>query len=88
MECSGPHTLGIEFLRHVIEESIRVRYAHAKARATLLKARLPEQHNGMGVAGATRAPGGTRGNPAGAPRLTAVAWWMASRSPPFPAFRR
>ena len=40
MECSGPHTLGTEFIRHVIEESIRVWYAHAKARATLLKARL------------------------------------------------
>ena len=40
MECSGPHTLGTEFIRHVIEESIRVLYAHAKARATLLKARL------------------------------------------------
>ena len=40
MECSGPHTPGTEFLRHVEEESIRVWYAHAKARATLLKARL------------------------------------------------
>ena len=39
MECSGPHTLGTQFIRHVIEESIRVWYAHAKARATLLKAR-------------------------------------------------
>ena len=27
MECSGPHTLGTEFLRNVIEESIRVWYA-------------------------------------------------------------
>ena len=36
----GPHALGTEFIRHVIEESIRVWYAHAKARATLLKARL------------------------------------------------
>ena len=36
MECSGPHTLGTEFI-HVIEESIRVWYAHAKARAMLLK---------------------------------------------------
>ena len=35
MECSGPHTPG-----HVIGESIRVWYAHAKARTTLLKARL------------------------------------------------
>ena len=40
MECPGPHALGTEFIRHVIEESIRVWYAHAKARATLLKARL------------------------------------------------
>ena len=40
MECSGPHTLGTEFIRNFIEESIRVWYAHAKARATLLKARL------------------------------------------------
>ena len=35
-----PHTSGTEFLHHVIEESIRVRYAHAKVRATLLKAQL------------------------------------------------
>ena len=40
MECSGSHTLGTEFIRHVIEESIRVWYAHAKARATLLRACL------------------------------------------------
>ena len=47
LECSGPHTLGTEFIRHVIEESIRVRYTHAKARATLLKARLgPAQWRG------------------------------------------
>ena len=39
MECSGPHTLGTVFLRHAIEESIRVWYTHAKARAPLLKAR-------------------------------------------------
>ena len=40
MECSGPHTPGTDFICHVIEESIKVWYAHAKARATLLKARL------------------------------------------------
>ena len=40
MECSRPHTLGTEFIRNVIEESIRVWYAHTKVRATLLKARL------------------------------------------------
>ena len=40
LECTGPHRLGTEFLRHVIDESIRVLYAHAKARATLLKACL------------------------------------------------
>ena len=40
MECSGHHMLGTEFIRHVIQESIRVWYTHAKARATLLKARL------------------------------------------------
>ena len=40
VECSRPYTLGIEFLRHVIKESITVWYAHAKARATLLKAHL------------------------------------------------
>ena len=40
MECFGPHTLGIEFIRHVNEDSIRVWYVHAKARAKLLKARL------------------------------------------------
>ena len=40
MECFGPHTLGTEFIRNVIQESIIGWYAHAKARATLLKARL------------------------------------------------
>ena len=40
MECSAPHKLGTEFLCHVIEESIRVWYAHPKARATSLKAHL------------------------------------------------
>ena len=40
LECTGPHSLGTEFPRHVVEESIRIWYAHAKARATLLKARL------------------------------------------------
>ena len=40
MEGSGPHTLGTGFIRHVIEESNRVWYTHAKARATLLKAPL------------------------------------------------
>ena len=40
LECTGPHSLGTEFLRHVVEESIWIWYAHAKARATLLKARL------------------------------------------------
>ena len=40
MDCSGPHTLGTEFMCHIIEEFTRVWYAHAKARATLLKAWL------------------------------------------------
>ena len=40
LECTGPHSLGTKFLRHVVEESIRIWYAHAKARATLQKARL------------------------------------------------
>ena len=40
MDCSRPHTLGTEFVRYVIEESIRVWYAHTKARATMLKAQL------------------------------------------------
>ena len=40
MERPGPHTLGTEFIGHVIEESMRVWYAHAQACATLLKARL------------------------------------------------
>ena len=31
---------GTEFIQHVMEESIRLWYAHAKARATLLKGRL------------------------------------------------
>ena len=33
MDCSGPYTLGTEFVRHVIEESMGVWYADAKARA-------------------------------------------------------
>ena len=40
MDCSGAHTLGMEFVRHIIKESIRVWSADAKARATLLVARL------------------------------------------------
>ena len=40
MEGSGPHALATDFIRHVIEESIRVWYAQAKVHATLLKARL------------------------------------------------
>ena len=40
MECPGPHMLGTQFIRTVIEESITVWYAHAEACATLLKARL------------------------------------------------
>ena len=36
---SGPHTLGTEFVCHVIKGSIRVWYPRAKACATLLKAR-------------------------------------------------
>ena len=32
--CSRPCHGTLQFIRHVIEESIRVRYAHAKARAT------------------------------------------------------
>ena len=34
----SPHTLGTYFTSNVIEDSIRVWYAHAKARATSLKA--------------------------------------------------
>ena len=40
MGCSGPHTLRMEFVCLVIEESIPVCYAHAKLRATVPKARL------------------------------------------------
>ena len=46
LNAAGPrgvlraHPLGIGFTRPVIEESIGVWYAHAKARAVLLKARL------------------------------------------------
>ena len=40
LECTGPHTLGTELIRHVVEASIRVWYVRAKARATLLKACL------------------------------------------------
>ena len=40
--AAEPHQqhAGTEFIRHVVEESIWIWYAHAKARATLLKARL------------------------------------------------
>ena len=55
----------------IIEESIRVWYAHAKARATLLKARSGLNSTMACVAGATPAPaGGEGGGPAGSPRLT------------------
>ena len=57
LECTGPHALGTEFLRHVVEESIRVWYAHAKARATLLKARLAPAPTSGARRGATGAPG-------------------------------
>ena len=40
----GPTQLGTQFVRHVIEGSIRVWYAHAKARATLPKARLGQNN--------------------------------------------
>ena len=40
MESSGPHTIGTEFIRNVIKESIKVWYGHAKAPATVLKARV------------------------------------------------
>ena len=48
---------------------------------------MPKQHDGVGVARATHAAAtGTRGSPAGAPGLTAMAWWVASMSPCFPLF--
>ena len=40
LECAGPNALGTGFIRNVVEESIRVWYAHVKARTTLLKAGL------------------------------------------------
>ena len=40
LECTGPNALGTESICNVVEESIRVWYAHAKARNSLLKARL------------------------------------------------
>ena len=30
LECTGPHALGTEFLRHVVEESTRTHGAHTK----------------------------------------------------------
>ena len=56
MECCGPHTRGRGFLRHVIEESIRIEYAHAEAHAVSKGSLGPKQHNGMGVAGGMLAP--------------------------------
>ena len=49
LECTGPNVLGTQFIRNVVEESIRVWYAHAKARAKLLKAR-PGQGSTMASA--------------------------------------
>ena len=50
MECPGPHTLETQFIEHIIEESIRVRCAHAKAHATLLKSPpVPKKHDGQDV---------------------------------------
>ena len=88
MECSGPHALGTEFIRHAIEESIRVWYAHAKARATLLKARLgPSSTMAWVLQGATPAPaGGERGSAAGTSGMTAVARRVTSRFPRLPLF--
>ena len=40
LECTGPHALGTQFLRHIIEDSPRVWYAHARAPTTPLKACL------------------------------------------------
>ena len=40
MKCIGPHTHGTDFIRHVIEESITLWYAHTKVRAMLPKACL------------------------------------------------
>ena len=91
MECFGPHTLGTEFIRNIMEESIRVLYAHAKAQATLLKAclgpsstmawvlqelRLHQQAEREGV----QRPG-TSG-------MTTVAWSDTPRFPRHPSFRR
>ena len=49
LECTGLHALGTEFIRHVIEESLRVWYAHAKARAMLLEARLGQAAQWCGL---------------------------------------
>ena len=50
---------------------------------------VPEQHDGMGVAGAVPAPaGGERGSAAGTFGLIALAWWVACRFPLLPSFRR
>ena len=86
LECTGPHSLGTEFLRHVVEESIRIWYAHAKARATLLKARLG--------AGSTMAwalqelrlhqQAEKERGAAGAPGISAVARGELTRSPRLP----
>ena len=49
----------------------------------------PEHHDGVGVVGVALAPaGGERGSSTGASRLIAVAWWVTSRFPLFPSFRR
>ena len=49
LECTGPHALGTEFLRHVIEESIRVWYAHAKACHAAEGPPGPGQHDGVDI---------------------------------------
>ena len=58
MECCGPHTLGTEFLRHVIEESIRVWYA--KTHATLGKGKKGLRGGWRGGLRALRRRGGVQ----------------------------
>ena len=85
LEYTGPHSLGTEFLRHVVEESIRIWYAHAKVRATLLKARLGPGSTMAGRSGATPAPASRKGRGAArAPGISAVARGELTRSPRLP----
>ena len=84
LECTGPHSLGTEFLCHVVEESIRIWYAHAKAHATLLKARLGQGSTMAWALQELCLHQQAGGSAAGAPGVSAVARGEPTRSSRLP----